>query len=213
MPIYQYSCKDCSGDVDENMIVDMDNETDGFHPNGEFLFFKTYKMADKKKSPKCPKCGGNNTFQSYLDNYLTCYIRGNGIVKDRSGARRDMNRHHLVNQDPYGHMRQSGEVDDMLSRMNYAGLDMGKIHSKRAAQSARAKNVARSVEDKKLSEDENRVLMLIDEDNGSVYDDFKHIEDVNKVLSNLMNEYICKNGDRFKLLALGRRYVDDLKSS
>lgn len=214
MPVYQYACSSCSKKLvdEEDVIASIEEEIDGFNlGTGEYLFFKTYQMKDKATNPKCPKCGGNDTSQSYSDIKFTCYVRGSGIVNDRSGARRDMNKHHLVNQDPYGHMRQSGEVDYMLDQIKLGGMNMDKVRAKRAEQSEKTKKLAESVHDKKLNKEEEKLLLRIDEINGTGYDELSDIEDVNKLISDLSRDFITKskNGN-YKLLALGRHYVDRL---
>lgn len=212
MPVYQYSCEDCTVDkkIKKADLYDPDKEIGGYHPNGEYLFFKNYKMKDKVKSPKCPKCGGTNTIQSLLGVNLTCYIRGNGIVKDRAGARRDMNRFHLVNQDPYGHMRSSGEVDHMLDQFRDAGRDMGRIKSERAARSRKAKKQADKIKNE-IPKDQVEVLLKMEELGGSCrWEDLSGFYDASGLLSKLIPEYVCKSNDVFMLMAAGRAYVDKM---
>lgn len=49
------------------------------------------------------------------------WFKGNGLAKDKAGAHRDMNAHTLVHNDPYGYMRQPGEVDSMIHDLKKAG--------------------------------------------------------------------------------------------
>lgn len=213
MPVYKYSCDDCfiDGKINKCDLYDNDKEINGYHENGEFLFFKRYSMKDKVDSPKCPKCGGNNTRQSHLDNNLICYIRGNGIVTDRDGARRDMNRFHLVNQDPYSNMRQSGEVDHMLDRMRDSGRNMDRIIKRRAESSKKTKGAADKMKDLNLSDKQENILIKIDELGGNCcFSDLNDVNDASGLLDSLMPDYVCKSGDKFMLMAAGRSYVDKL---
>lgn len=228
MPKYQYSCSDCSGHKGEdgsstswdNSIPWFDEEVGhGLHPETlEFLFVVECKMADKPKKPKCPNCGGTHTQDSFTDYKLECYIRGDGIVKDRAGARRDMNRHHLVNQDPYGHMRQSGEVDHMLDQMRDRGRDMGKVRADRARVSREAAERARKAKlQEQFSEDQAKAIIIMYEnyenDRDTDFSEFSEIEDANKVLSELIKdcEYAYKNKDnKFVLMAAGRKAGEEL---
>ncbi len=68
----------------------------------------------------CPHCGAKAQ-RTMLGINTTFYFRGEGLVRDKAGARRDMNLHTLLNDDPYAHMRQPGEVDDMANRLRKGG--------------------------------------------------------------------------------------------
>ena len=215
MPVYQYQCEDCSDSnkrVKKSELFDQEHETDGFAEDGEFIFYKTSSMKDKQKSPKCPVCGGTNTIRSYRELSLTCYVRGDGLVKDRSGARRDMNRHHLINQDPYGHMRQSGEVDNMLDRFRDSGRDMGKVRAERAKTSQETKERAKRMGDECLNAAQEQVLLKMSElGEKCLYSDLNEVDDLNAVLSSLMPDYVYKRThDSFGMMAAGRAYVDRL---
>jgi len=220
MPKYQFCCENCSGNLGEDgsssscdsSIPFFDEETGfGLHPETlEYLFIIECKMVDKPNKPKCPNCGGKKTYTSFTGNEIVSYIRGNGIVNDKSGARRDMNRHHLQNGDPYGHMRQSGEVDHLLDKIRHAGMDMTKIRKERVGRLSgdfeKAKN-----EEINLTDDQIKILTRIDEGN-NLHSDFEDIEDLNKVLSSLMPDYIYldKNKNIYRLMAFGRKIVSEL---
>lgn len=49
------------------------------------------------------------------------WFKGNGMAKDKAGAQRDMNAYTLKNNDPYGYMRQPGEVDCMINDLKKGG--------------------------------------------------------------------------------------------
>jgi len=213
MPVYQYVCDDCStdGKIKKSDLYDREEDTAGYHPNGSYLFFKNYPMKKMVPKPKCPKCGGANTSRSYHDINLVCYIRGDGIVKDRAGARRDMNRHHLQNGDPYGYMRQPGEVDHMLDQIRDAGRDMSKIRSEAASTSRETAKRARRMQQDDLPRDQERVLIKIEELGGSCrFSDLSEFDDVSGLLNKLMPEFVCESKDIFMLMAAGRAYVDNI---
>lgn len=214
MPKYQYSCADCEGDKHKKSeMCNPEEDTAGFHENGEYLFWVECKMADKPNSPKCPRCGGTHTHNSYTDFKLQCWVRGDGLVKDRAGARRDMNRHKLVNDDPYANMRQPGEVDHMLGQMRERGLDMGRIRAKKAEASRKAKAEAdkRSSYGDDITEGQLKVLIAIDKNEGRCeFSAFDHIYDASGLLSKLMPDYVCKCKDQtFMLMAAGRKVVEE----
>ena len=68
----------------------------------------------------CPNCDSKAS-RTLLGVKVSFYIRGDGMAKDKQGARRDMHLHKLVNDDPYAYMRESGEADDLAQRLRRAG--------------------------------------------------------------------------------------------
>lgn len=48
------------------------------------------------------------------------YTKGNGYM-DKAGCHRDMNLYKLTKEDPYAHMRQPGEADDLAQKLRNAG--------------------------------------------------------------------------------------------
>ncbi len=92
---YDYSCSDCG-----------------------FVFETAHGMKEKPKVP-CPKCKSLKTKIAFLT-IAPFYIKGNGYL-DREGVRRDMNLHKLVNDDPYGYMRQRGEKEDLIQKLKRGG--------------------------------------------------------------------------------------------
>jgi len=69
---------------------------------------------------KCPECGAK-CHRMIAGEKKHGYIKGNCYL-DGAGARRDMNKFTLQENDPYGYMRQDGEVDDMVKRIEKASL-------------------------------------------------------------------------------------------
>jgi transposase-like protein len=215
MPIYQYCCENCSISATKvekkKLVADIDNNVSGFN-NDEYLFFIECSMNNKKSKPRCPKCKKNKTRQSFSEMTLTCYVRGDGLVKDKVGARRDMNKFHLVNQDPYGHMRVPGETEHMLDMYRDRGRDMSKIKSERAASSRDAKEQADKIKSTALVKELEDVIIKIEKLGGRCpYTSLSEFDDINGLLSKLMPKYVCKlkNGD-FALMAEARKYVDEI---
>lgn len=83
----------------------------------EFQFLVEHGMTETPEI-KCPKCSSNA--QRIFIVAPEFYTRGYGYC-DKTGARRDMNLYKLVNDDPYGHMRQPGEKDDMANKLRKGG--------------------------------------------------------------------------------------------
>lgn len=75
-------------------------------------------LMDQTPDVKCLVCLGNA--QMIIQKQQNAYIRGNGYL-DTSGCRRDMNLYKLMTNDPYGHMRQSGERDHLMDKMRKGG--------------------------------------------------------------------------------------------
>lgn len=106
---YDYRCLNCSNDK-------------------EWIVFEVRHGISEKPTIKCPLCGKTNCERALLDNPVS-YTRGYGWL-DKRGRNRDMNLHKLVNDDPYGHMRETGEADDLANRLRTGGKEkkrLGKI--------------------------------------------------------------------------------------
>jgi len=214
---YQFCCDDCSIEKSQIPYLKKEDRCDseeliaGAHPKtGEYLFFINCKMQDKPGNPKCPKCGGTKTYTSFTENNIMCYIRGDGLVKDKGGARRDMHKHHLQNNDPYGYMRQPGEVDHMIDRLERAGQDLGKVRAKNAITSQKAKREADAMVEVGLTEDQHKILSYLENNEPCSVSELSKIhDDINKVLTEMNYEYVCQNTNKdFILMALGRRVLE-----
>ena len=72
------------------------------------------------EAKKCPRCGKSDCERSYKYSVITGYVRGNGYL-DKAGVKRDMNLHHLTQNDPYSEYRQPGEVEDLKTRLVRGG--------------------------------------------------------------------------------------------
>jgi hypothetical protein len=73
----------------------------------------------EKPTIKCPQCNGIKTHVTFISVPVT-YIRGYGWL-DKAGRRRDMNLYKLINDDPYNHMREKGEKDDLANKLRKGG--------------------------------------------------------------------------------------------
>lgn len=99
MPTYEFGCED-----EEHPKIDV------------YLTFKEYD--EWKDNIECPVCGKKMTKTTTFRGHM--FVSGGGW-RDKEGARRDMHKWTLQNKDPYDHMRQSGEVDDMVQRLEKVG--------------------------------------------------------------------------------------------
>ena len=214
MPLYQYTCESCSNDFVGKKIRkdEMFDGRVGYNKDSkEFLFIIECKMKDKPNKSICPRCNSDkNVRQSFTGYKLECWVRGDGLVKDIGGARRDMHRYKLNNEDPYGHMRATGEKDYLDDRFRLAGTDMQRMKSDSAQKSRNLSKRARSM-DFNLNEDQIKIIKMID-DKEIKYEEFKNINDINKVLSSLMPDYVCKTKNGFILMALGRMLFEEFTS-
>ena len=222
MPKYQYACDKCSTkprNFKDSDIYDADTLKSGFHPRtGEFIFFIECKMNDKPSKPKCPKCKFNKEVNSnYTDLDLQCYVRGNGLVKDKAGAKRDMHRHKLKHEDPYSSMRVSGEVDYLSDKFRRGGMDLSaksNTNSIKISQEKRANEVKR--EANSLNEIEKNIIIHIfkkDRGVGSTTTELsKYSDDINKHLTKLNNNYVYYDSKKeiWMPLADGNRIYETL---
>jgi hypothetical protein len=222
MPKYQYACDKCSTkprNFKDSDIYDSDAMKPGFHPRtGEYIFFVECKMNDKPKKPTCPKCKSNKEVNSnYTDLDLQCYVRGNGLVKDKAGAKRDMHRHKLKHEDPYSSMRVSGEVDYLSDKFRRGGMDLSaksNTDSIKISQEKRANEVRREADS--LNEIEKNIIIHIfkkDRGVGSTTTELsQYSDDINKHLTKLNNNYVYYDAKKeiWMPLAGGNRIYETL---
>lgn len=97
---YDYKCNDCSNQE-------------------EWVVFEVQHSIKQQPKIICPECKGSNCERAILSTPES-WTRGYGWL-DKGGRRRDMNLFHLENKDPYGHMRQKGEADDLANRLRKGG--------------------------------------------------------------------------------------------
>lgn len=90
------------------------------HPKGKLIWTERHGW-DEKPEIKCPVCGKDAVKSAHGMGNVTGYIRGNSYL-NRGDIARQMDLHTLETKDPYGHMRQPGEVDDLKSRLKKAKI-------------------------------------------------------------------------------------------
>lgn len=91
------------------VTCDADGQIDS---NSPLVWVENHGMFDNKEIV-CPVCKGQTR---KMMGAVQSYIKGNCYL-DVEGCRRDMNIYKLQKDDPYGHMRQPGEKDDLISRI------------------------------------------------------------------------------------------------
>lgn len=95
MPVYNYKCDSCG-----------------------YIHEETHTMSDNP-SITCPEC--NSECHKTLEGMnIAVYTRGYGYC-DKSGCKRDMNLHTLMNNDPYAQHRAGGEKDHIADNLRKAG--------------------------------------------------------------------------------------------
>lgn len=115
MPFYNYVClklcktKKLSKELKEKLAIEQ-------HPKGILVWTEQHGMNDKPEI-KCPVCTGP-TERTWHGASFIGWTRGNCYL-NRADAKRQMDLRLLETKgdDPYGYMRQPGEVDDLKSRL------------------------------------------------------------------------------------------------
>jgi putative FmdB family regulatory protein len=102
--IYEYACWDCSKSQDRR--------------EDYFILQIEHKMSETPKFT-CPVCGGDNV-EKIISVPSAVYVKGDGYL-DKKGVRRDMDRYTLKNKDPYAHMREPGEAEDLDQKLKNQG--------------------------------------------------------------------------------------------
>lgn len=98
--VFEYKCLECSND------------------ESDFIFEDRHGMNETPVI-KCAECGSLNVERIYSTDTIF-YTRGNGYL-DVAGRRNDMNKYHLMNDDPYASMRQPGEKEEKLCELRKKG--------------------------------------------------------------------------------------------
>lgn len=123
MPEYHYKSPDniLLKDVDQNKItgktIFIENPDD--LESCRLIWVEKHGISEDPIIP-CP-ITGKRAIRTMVGYDQTWYIRGNGLARDVAGARRDMNLYQLQQNDPYAHMRQPGEKDDLINRLKKGG--------------------------------------------------------------------------------------------
>lgn len=132
---YNYHCLDCekvalTEYADEVVMVAQIGE-DEEQPQlpaelyEEFVLFETSHAMNPTpeelhEAIECPRCHGHNCEKTMYGSNITSYIKGYGWL-DRKGAKRDMNRCKLKEDDPYAPYRVAGEVDHIDTQLKKEG--------------------------------------------------------------------------------------------
>jgi len=126
MATYNYRCNKCTIQhyIDSDLSVeqvpipfttDLEDLT-----KENYVFTVSHGMSEKPKI-KCPVCKKTDCDRSYNTERTAVYTRGN-YIQDTAGCKLEQELSKLRENDPYGHMRQPGEADDLEKRL----LDVGK---------------------------------------------------------------------------------------
>jgi hypothetical protein len=130
MANYNYHCYDCEKVALEQHAdkVEIGGDGEPSLPNElyeELVLFETsHSMSPSEEelheATECPRCHGHNCQKSFHGAAIHGYVKGYGWL-DRAGAKRDMNRHKLATDDPYGQYRVPGEVDHIDRQLKNEG--------------------------------------------------------------------------------------------
>ena len=118
-------CKDlCKADkLSEEKAKTLDITVD---PEGVLLWTERHEMS-VTPDIKCPICDKGGAVQSLYEGGTDFYFKGNCYL-NRADAKRHMDLRLLESgNDPYKHMRQSGEVDDKIQKLKKAKIKMNKL--------------------------------------------------------------------------------------
>jgi hypothetical protein len=86
------------------------------HPTGMLVWLENHGMNETPEI-KCPACGGKAVRSTHGITPPVGHVRGQCYL-NRGDQRRQMDLRTLeAGQDPYAHMRQPGELDDLKSRL------------------------------------------------------------------------------------------------
>ena len=103
----------------EDLYVDLESRLNVLTEDGNIDIEKTpltwFVSHLMRESPtvRCPVC--NNKAKKVIQR-VQSYLRGNCYL-DIAGCKKDMNIFKLQNDDPYGHMRQPGEKEDLITKL------------------------------------------------------------------------------------------------
>lgn len=113
-------CKTCR----DRFLRSLDHELTAEEFESEILFETAHSINPTPKQLQeamtCPRCDGQDCEKTFYGYDIVGYVRGNGYL-DKIGVSREMNIHHLVEDDPYADYRVAGEVDDLRTRLRRAG--------------------------------------------------------------------------------------------
>jgi len=112
--LYNYECtksclvKNVPKDIKKNLLIEP-------HPDGLLIWTVQHGINEDPKLT-CPLCN-SEARRSWYGIKLQTFVRGNCYL-NKDDCRRQMDLRLLeAGQDPYKHMRQPGEVDDLKSKL------------------------------------------------------------------------------------------------
>lgn len=105
MPRYNFKCED-----EDHPVFEVDMTIEDLN-----------EVKDGNIIVSCPVCGGRCK-KTFLDMEYHGYVAGDGY-KDKSGAKRDMERHTLRYNDPYKHMRTKEDKEHIMKQLGYNESD------------------------------------------------------------------------------------------
>jgi hypothetical protein len=183
-----------------------------YSKNGEFLFVLECSMKNRPANPKCPLCGRNKTQISYSELSITSYVRGDGLVKDKAGALRDMNRYKLMNgEDPYEQYRVPGEKDHLIDKFRRGGIIIDNKGGKtnKINKINRIRNEAYD-----LPKSVRNIIIYLDKNRTATTEELsKFDDDINKILTEYKGTYFFNNGDTWMPMSICGRLVEELSEA
>lgn len=130
MPTYNYECNSCKAKAyaEHSELLENDSQGEKCLPRElyeELILFETeHSLRPSEKelyaATECPRCNGHDCTRTMYGTRIHSYVRGYGW-KDRVGARRDMNRYKLANDDPYAEHREHGEAEYLDNKLKKEG--------------------------------------------------------------------------------------------
>lgn len=130
MPLYNYHCLDCEEKAFKQHADLCKTGLDGRQVlpadlYEELVLFETShamqpSAEELHEATECPRCKGHNCEKTLYGSQIIGYVRGYGFL-DKAGAKRDMNRFKLTEEDPYAEYRVPGEVDDIKRKLDDGG--------------------------------------------------------------------------------------------
>lgn len=130
MPRYNYECLECKEKAYKDHKGDLVEDNSGALVLPEELYeslviFETSHSMEPSEeelleAKECPRCNSTKCEMTLYDTRTHSFIRGYGFL-DKAGAKRDMNRFKLHNDDPYADYRVAGEVDHIDSQLKKGG--------------------------------------------------------------------------------------------
>lgn len=135
MPNYYYICEKCAkkaAKIKGSQLTQDDEMEHAVFETKHSMFPSESELAE---TTICPRCNSNKTKKIFHNMEVSGYVRGNGYL-DKAGCHRDMNLFKLTEKDPdtgesldpYHHMRQPGETDELKSKLKQGDKPKPIIH-------------------------------------------------------------------------------------